>query len=96
MPRRKGAGTDDRAVHCAENALVREELLLRIPLDWETSVVLQALGSEADGLSPSADRFNYRRRQKSERDHMAYVAITQALSVRDEGVDKSGDFGRGP
>ena len=71
-------------------------MLLRIPFDWETSMVLQALGRKAHGLLPCADRFNYRRRQKSERDHMAYVAITQALSVRDEGVDKSGDFGRGP
>ena len=68
---------------CAENALVREELLLRIPFDWEISVVLQALGRKVRGLSPRADRFNYRRRQQSERDHMAYVAITQAFPVRD-------------
>ena len=58
-------------------------LLLRIPFDWETGVILQALGRKADGLSPRANRFNYRRRQKSERDHMAYVAITQTFSVRD-------------
>ena len=30
-----------------KNALVREELLLRIPFDWETSVILQALGRKA-------------------------------------------------
>ena len=77
------AGADDRAAHRAENALVREELLLRIPLDWEIGVVLQALGRKAYGLSPCADRFNYRRCQKSERDHMAHVAITQAFSGRD-------------
>jgi hypothetical protein len=65
------------------NALIREELLLCIPFDWEISVVLQALGRKVHGLSPHADRFNYRRRQQSERNHMAYVAITQAFPVRD-------------
>src|SRR5664279_2874249 len=30
---------------------------------------LKTLGRQADGLSPDADRFNYRRRQESERDH---------------------------
>ena len=65
------------------NCLVRKKPLLRIPFDWETGVVLQTLGRQADGLSPHADRFNYRRRQESERDHMAYVAITQTFSVRD-------------
>ena len=83
MPRRNAAGTDDRAARRAENALVREESLLRIPFDWEISVVLQALGRKAHGLSPRADRFNYRRRQESERDHMAYIAIAQTFSVRD-------------
>ena len=82
MPRRNGAGTDDRAQR-AENALVREELLLCIPFDWEIGVVLQALGRKAHGLLSRADRLNYRRRQKSERDHMAYVAIVQAFAVRD-------------
>ena len=55
----------------------------RIPFDREISAILQALGGTAHSLSPRADRFNYRRRQKSERDHMAYVAITQAFPVRD-------------
>jgi hypothetical protein len=67
----------------AVDALIREELLLRIPFDWEIGVVFQALGRKANRLSPRADRFNYRRRQKSERNHMAYVAITQAFPVRD-------------
>jgi hypothetical protein len=68
---------------CAENALVREELLLRIPFDWEICVALQALGRKAHGLSPHADRFNYPRRKESERDHMTYIAIAQTFSVRD-------------
>ena len=33
-------GTGDRAAQRAENALVWEELLLRIPFDWEISVCL--------------------------------------------------------
>jgi hypothetical protein len=45
-------------------------------------VVLQALGRKAYGLSPRADRFNYRRRQKSERDHMPYVAIERSRRMR--------------
>ena len=67
----------------ASNCLFRKELLLRIPFEWETSVILQALGRKCDGLSPYADRFNYRRRQESERDHMAYIAVAQTFPVRD-------------
>ena len=53
------------------NCLVREEPLLRIPFEWKTSVILQSLGRKAYGLSPRADRFNYRRGQESERDYVA-------------------------
>ena len=60
----------------APNCLVRKKPLLRIPIDGETGVILQAHGRKADGLSPHADRFNYSRRQESERYHVAYVAIT--------------------
>ena len=80
---RKRCGSRDRAAQRAENALVREELLLRIPFDWEISVVLQALGRKAHGLSSHADRFNYCRRQESQWNHMAHVAIAQAFPVRD-------------
>ena len=65
------------------NCLVRKEPLLRIPFDRETSVILQALGRKAHGLSPATDRFNYRRRQESERDHVAYIAVAQTFSLRD-------------
>jgi len=57
--------------------------LLRIPFDRESSVILQALGRKSDRLSPHANRFNYRRRQESEWNHMAYIAIAETLSVRD-------------
>lgn len=57
------------------NYLVRKEPVLRVPFDRKTRVILQALGRKAHGLSPGADRFNYRRRQESERDHMAYIAV---------------------
>jgi len=60
VPRQNYAGTDDRAAQRDENALIRKELLLRIPFDRETSVVLQALGRKRDGLPPYANRFNYR------------------------------------
>jgi len=65
--------------------LVREEFLAAHPIRLgRLAWILQALGRKAHGLSSSrADRFNYRRRQKSERHHMAYVAITHAFPVRD-------------
>jgi hypothetical protein len=78
------AGTrSDRIHQRVESALIRKEPLLRIPIDRKTSVIFQTLGRKADGLSPHADRFNYRRRQESERDHMAYIAVAQTFSVRD-------------